>query len=346
VSLLTPAGRSPRRAAVLAALLALAAPPPAASTAFDYELELPAEQRVSYRLEFLVEHPGPVAIEASWTDAARVLSFGLERPGATSLRRSGPTPQRIDLEAPEAAAIAEGQTWVLTISGLPARRASRGSLRITVPDGVVANQPAERSPQAPVAEPEPWARRRSAPPGAPPGHLALYDATERFRAMVVEDGRVVDSCDWQESLLRALGEQLDRLEAAPPAFDPVTVDVLDRMVATVDEIRELAESSDPLFTTPAPRDDARRRAWTLMRRERLSPLRARLDELFNDVRRGYAPELEGAEWPARFLGCLTACERHFEERALVDGAGSGICDQWDRILVASAAVGSLADLFR
>jgi hypothetical protein len=118
------------------------------------------------------------------------------------------------------------------------------------------------------------------------------------------------------------------------------------MVAAVDEIRELAESGDPLFTTPPPRDETRRRAWMLMRRERLAPLRARLDELLIDIRRGYAPALDGADWPSRFLGCLTACERHFEDRATAGRPGSGVCDQWERILVASAAVQTLADLER
>ena len=47
----------------------------------EYTLELPAHQRLTYRVEFEVPHPGEVVVEGRW-EATRVLVFRLERPGS------------------------------------------------------------------------------------------------------------------------------------------------------------------------------------------------------------------------------------------------------------------------
>jgi hypothetical protein len=83
-----------------------------------------------------------------------------------------------------------------------------------------------------------------------------------------------------------------------------------------------------------------------LRKERLRPLEAELDSLRETVSRGYIPEVAKESWPNRFVACLTACERNFEERVRLGSEEATNRDlaeaQWDRFLAARVALESLS----
>jgi hypothetical protein len=114
----------------------------------------------------------------------------------------------------------------------------------------------------------------------------------------------------------------------------------------VQRIDDLRRSTDPILAGPEPEESLRRRAWLAVRKERLSPLVEELDSLGEALRKGYVPELVGEAWASRFVACLTACERHFEERARVgseEAANHDLAEaQWDRFLLARRALAAVA----
>ena len=86
-----------------------------------------------------------------------------------------------------------------------------------------------------------------------------------------------------------------------------------------------------------------------LRKRRLEPIEAELDALGTLIRRDHAPALAEEIWPQRLVGCLTACERHFEQRALSvpdtdsDANGGSLAgEQWSGILAAAEALQALA----
>jgi hypothetical protein len=306
-------------------------------------LELPSNEMVRLVVDLPVEHPGRLVIKAQWSPY-RVLSFRLEGPGLSPvLRRSGPSPQRIEVEVPPEA-LARGTTWKLRIRGNPWRDEVEGMLTIELPEPPAPPTP-EKVQQQEEEKIEPWMLPRPAPPGASKNERRFFDAVENFRALVVEEQGVGDTCRWQESLLRYLVEHRDAtadLRIARP-----TRQILERVVQTAYHVDNLRTTDDPILTQPQPKEHLRRRALETLRKQRIDPLRRALDSLLNDLQQGHAPELHQAGWPFGLLSCMMASERHFEERLLVGEEHASYrklaIDQWDRILAAAHAVDRLLE---
>ena len=93
---------------------------PAQAAFWDYTITVPEGREATFVVPFAVEHAGPVTIDASWT-GPRLLFFGVEGPGHITLaRRSGPSPQRVGFDV-DAASLARGTGFKLTVKALPAR---------------------------------------------------------------------------------------------------------------------------------------------------------------------------------------------------------------------------------
>ncbi len=331
------------RIPLVAALATAALPLAVSATTVDYTLELPPNQAVAYLLQLEPRHAGRLVVEADWT-AERVLVLRLEPPDAAAVRRTGLSPQRIEVEL-DPAALAEGRAWQLAIRGLPSRHAGRGTVRVTLPDAVT---PADRAARPAVPAPVVAGGRatiepRAAPGGASPEDARLFAAIERLRlAVVAPDAPAPDICRWQAELLRYLAASRDR--GARPA--PPTSRLLERMARTVLAVEELRASTDPLLgPSPAAADGLQRRAWEVLFRERTAPLRGALDGLLADLDPPPA-ELTGEAWPVRLASCLAACERHFEElrlRGAEQASNRELAEhQWSRMLAAADALSSLA----
>ena len=144
----------PRRVgAYVPALWALVFCLDTAAATLEYQLELPADQMLSYRVEFEVTYPGRVKLEAEWAPP-RVLVFRLEGANGQTMRRSGPPPQAIELEVgPDGAG--SGSVWTLSFSGLPARHKSTGRLLIELPDSPAIQKQKEEAAAPPPPEPPP-----------------------------------------------------------------------------------------------------------------------------------------------------------------------------------------------
>jgi hypothetical protein len=163
-----------------------------------YTLELPAEQRLAFRVEFEVAFPGTVTVDADWSPG-RVLVFRLERPGRPALRRSGPPPMHMELD------VAQGELdrddpWTLVINGLPTREAAGGRLLLGLPDApsTHASEP-DAGPQSPAAHTEPWMLPVTIPSGLEPGYRRMLETTETFRELVVDEA-TPDAYGWQVRL--------------------------------------------------------------------------------------------------------------------------------------------------
>ena len=72
------------------------------------------------------------------------------------------------------------------------------------------------------------------------------------------------------------------------------------------------------------------------------------DDVLGLLRRGHAPELTDEEWPMRLTSCLTACQRHFEQRIRLGEELATNFEltraQWDRLLAARSALRDLASV--
>ena len=86
----------------------------------------------------------------------------------------------------------------------------------------------------------------------------------------------------------------------------------------------------------------------VVRRDRLEQIESELDEVLGLLRRGHAPELTDEQWPMRLTSCLTACQRHFEQRIRVGEELATNFEltraQWDRLLAARSALRDLASV--
>lgn len=342
-------GASLRAAALLVSALAAAGAP--AST-LRYSLEIPDGQEGAFEVQFPVDNPGTLQVLAEWS-GARVLALRVENPGEapTRWRRSGPSPQVVSVEVPPEACVVGGGDWKLSIRALAARGEAKGTITIDVPDPptIVKEREAARAPKPPPPRiPESWEVEAKAPAGAGPDLLELYRGVEdlRFELLGSHPDARSDACGWQIDLLRALAGFRERLGAggAPPSAP--TLRYLDRLALAVQRIDDLRRSTDPILAGPEPEESLRRRAWLAVRKERLSPLVEELDSLGEALRKGYVPELVGEAWASRFVACLTACERHFEERARVgseEAANHDLAEaQWDRFLLARRALAAVA----
>jgi hypothetical protein len=321
----------------------------ARASAFRYSLEIPDGQERAFEVRFPVEYPGTLRIAAAWS-GARVIAFRVDGPGAgaTSWRRSGPPPQTISIDVPpEACSTSE---WKLSVRALASRGDATGTITIDAPDApevVREREAAQAPPPPPPRVPEPWEVESHPSAGAPPETAALFSSVERMRSSLVgpSAGERADVCGWQVPLLRFATGLRDRLDAHGVLPPDATLRYLRDLAATIGRVEALRTSTDPILAGPVPEESLRRRAWVAVRKETLRPLVAELDALSEALRKGYVPDLAAETWPARFVGCLTACERHFEERVRLGPGEATNRDlaeaQWDRFLLAGDVLESI-----
>jgi len=314
-----------------------------------YSLEIRDREATSYVVEIPVRHPGLLRIDVEWP-GSRTLAFRVEGPGQplVKTRRAGPSPQHLEVEVTQDT-IVDGKPWQLHVRSLPDRGRAEGILTVTLPspeDAVNPQESLESSSSAP--EVDPWARSRAAPADAPASVAQVFGRIESYRAWVVDQNGALrqDACGWQSDLLRYLAERRDGLEESGGGVDEATARYFLRLAHTIRNIDELRSSDDPILAGPAPETELRRRAWETVRRQRIEPLEHELDALGETVRRGYVTDLAERRWPMRLVGCLTACERYFEQRTRLGEGRAANADlaqaQWDGILAAADALDALA----
>jgi hypothetical protein len=248
-----------------------------------------------------------------------------------------------------------GQTgeWTLSIHANPARGEGEGLITAVLP-GPAGDGPEEGAAGAPVpspsTDPDPWMVARPAPRGSSSELAQLFDSIESFRAAIHDQGTSAhaDSCRWQVELMRYLAERRDDLAETGASPTVNTSKVLRRMADAIQHVEEYRSSVEPILAGPPPEDPQRRRVWLDLRRERYQPLEGELDEILQTLQRGHVPGLEEELWPVRLVSCLTACERHFEERVRLgenQATNREIAEaQWERLLAASGALRALADM--
>jgi hypothetical protein len=326
----------------------------ARATLREYTIDVPDGREATFELPFVVEYAGLVTIDARWT-GPRLLFFGVEGPGHVSLaRRSGPSPQRLELTADDAT-IARGTDWKLTIKALPARGEASGRLQVTAPDApeIVAKREAELHPPPPPPPPPPaWTLPKAAPRNAVPDVLRVYEAAEAYRAAVLSDASgSADACRWQIEFLQYVVASRDRLGERGEAPDVPTLRYFARLVEAVRGVDMLRTAKNPVIAGPAPADREQRRDWLIARSEIVRPIVRSLDVLTELLRGGYAPALEDASWLPRFTACLTACERFFDERVRIGGEAEAVnrelaAAQWNRILAANRVLAAFAPFLK
>lgn len=317
-----------------------------------YLLDVPEGSDSAFEVEVEVEHAGILAVVAEW-DGSRIVSFRLDGPGDRTVmdRRSGPSPQRMEVPI-TGAMLASGEKFKLSIRSLPGRGFASGTLTLELPDApeiVEERRKAAEPPPPPPPVQDPWTVSAKAPEGASSSVERLFAAVERFRTLVVTgDGQPMpDTCGWRSNLLRRLAGWRDDGAAGRPWPPASTLRFLQRLSATVAEVDELRTSRDPILGGPVPEDSLRKRAWLQVRKERIRPLERKLDALTEALRGGFAPDLEAERWPPRLVACLTASERHFEERVRLGGEEQAsnldlAKAQWPSILAAAEAFSSLS----
>jgi hypothetical protein len=295
---------------------------PASAGTWDYTFSVPDGREATFVLPFPVEYPGPVAIETSWS-GPRLLFFGVENSAHISVaRRSGPSPQRLDLTADEAAS-GKDVSWKLTIKALPAKGEASGRLRVIVQDSpavVAKREAALHPPPPPPPPPPPWRVAKSPPAGASADLARVFGAVETVRTTVLPavDG-AGDACSWQADFLQYAVAARDRLAEKNTPPDVPTLRYFARISASIDSISMLRSSKDPVIAGPVPTDRNERHDWLISRIEIVRPIERGLDELTELLRRGHAPALEDEAWLPRFNACLTACERFYDERVRLGG---------------------------
>ncbi len=311
-----------------------------------YTLDIADGRDSAFEVEFRVDHAGTLGVRADWA-GPRVISFRLEGPGTpgVAVRRSGPSPQRMEVRVGQEE-LEQGNVFKLTIRALSSRGEAKGTVRLDLPDSPEVVEERERAaepPPPPPPEPDPWTVPKAQPPGADAAVARLFDSVERFRARVVlPQGSIVpDSCGWQSDLLRRMTSWRDAVAADGKPITELLASYLLRLAGIVRTVADMRTSSDPILAGPPPEGSLRLRAWTQLRRERIRPIERGLDDLAESLRESDAALLEQDPWLPRFVACLTACERNFEEAARVgpDEAAYGDLarSQWETILAAAEA---------
>jgi hypothetical protein len=314
-----------------------AAAAPVAATALPYAWDIPDGQRISYSVQIDVEHPGPLSVAAEW-DGGRVLAFRIEAPGGrAAVRRSGPSPQRLEVEVdPDGAA--DPRPWTLRIIGLAANGGGAGRMTIDVPDPPAPARPAPALPEAPAA-----AQPRMSP-DSPAAWLRFERTTERFLGARSEPA-APDACRWQADFAAYLMSRRAELLGSGELPSDKTEQVLRGIVRAIRRVDELRAPDDPALAGPVPREPAALRAWLRERQRRIEALEAELDAVQRELRRQHAPQLSDERWPSRLISCLTACERHFDERVLYGERKATNLElarvQWEPILAAAEALDAL-----
>lgn len=323
----------------------------AQATVWEYTIDVPDGREATFQLPFRVDYPGPVTVEAAWT-GPRLLFFGVDGEGpvrAALARRSGPSPQRLDIQAETAHT--GGAAWILTVKALPARGEATGRLKVTVPDApdVAAKREAELHPPPPPPPPLPsWAVAKAAPQGSSPEIVRVYDAVEALRVGVLSAVDVTgDACGWQIEFLTYASAARDRLSGSSPPFDVPTLRYFTRLVDVIHSVASMSDATDRVIAGPIPEDRDDRRDWLIARNEIVRPIERSLDQLTELLRGGHAPALADEKWLPRFNACLTACERFFDERVRFGGENNApnkeqATTQWPRIVAAEHVLGSFA----
>ncbi len=335
-----------RLSLLLAGLAALAGTAAEGAT-YQYVLDVKDGTDSAFEVGFEAPYPGTLAVAADW-DETRILSFRLDGAGETSLveRRSGPSPQRMEVDLAGAAAPG-GRKFKLSIRALPGRGFAKGTLTLEIPDApeiVEERRKAAEPPPPPPPEPDPWTVPATAPQGAAPEVGVLFAAVERYRSLVVGAGfePLPDACGWRTDLLKRFAAW--RADAAAGRRGPAVPEMryLRRLAATAREVEALRVAKDPILGGPVPEDSLRRRAWEQVRKERIRPIERDLDALSETLHEGFAPGLESEAWLPRLIACLTACERYFEERVRLGEDEASNADlataQWGSILAAVDAL--------
>ena len=151
----------------------------------EYAFEIAADEPAAFEIPFESAHAGTLAATASWT-GPRILALRLDGAAeGASWRRSGPSPQRIDV-----AVEAGRSSWRLTLRALAARGTAKGTIRVEIPDApevVAAREKALAPPPPPPPRPDPWAMASKAPAGAEPRISALYRDVETLRGAIYGD---------------------------------------------------------------------------------------------------------------------------------------------------------------
>lgn len=336
------------------ALIAFVACGIARAESWEYTISVPDGMPATFELPFRVAHEGTVLFEVDWV-GPRLLFFGVDAPGHPGFaRRSGPSPQRLELAAREAAFLGNTE-WKLTVKALPARGTVTGRVRVTVPDApeVVARREADLHPPPPPPPPPPaWTLPAQAPAGASPEVARVYAAVENFRSAVLPPTEgPVDSCLWQSAFLVYVSAARDRAGSGGVPLDLPTLRYVARLAEAIRRVDAMRNSSNPVLAGPVPDDLQERRAWLLARYELVRPIERSLDELNELLRGGHAPGLEDEPWLPRLNACLTACERYFDERVRLGGAdaapnGELAAAQWTRIRAAGEALESFAPFLK
>jgi len=344
------AARGIRQVLLLAASIALSIPvAPARAETLRYSLEIHDREAASYAVDLPVRNAGTVRVDVEWS-GGRTLAFRIEGPGSTAVRsrRAGPSPQHLEAEVTDSD-LAAGGPFKLFVHSLPDRGEIEGTLTVALPARAEPERAEARvEPVRPVPPPDPWLLPDVAPRGTDDRLARVYDTSESLRAWIVDVGGTPrnDACGWQSELLRYLATRRTELKDGQAGVDEATARFLLRVVKAVALVEGLRSSDDPFLTGPVPEDTNKKKAWMSLRKRRLEPIEGELDALGTLIRRDHAPELAEETWPQRLVGCLTACERHFEQRVVVAGDdaenGSLAVDQWPGIQAAAGALRALA----
>lgn len=319
---------------------------------YSFELGLSGGDRVAVRLPR--EPAAWLQLRVTWT-GGRHLLLRLKGTDGEVLRRSGPSPLTLDLSthalATPATSVAGAE---LSLHALPGRGIARGTIEIF--------EVAERS-HLERAEPRPTAP----PDGNSAGgemsaavflsgsveRVAVPSSIESIQTYVThvtrDEAGPRDACGWQYALVeyfRRADDQLARPARVPPILSLETAKWFARLEMLAAAVDNLRSSKDPIVAGPPPGDPVRRRAWADLRRERLAPIEQELDAMAESLRAGYAGELDEERWPRRLISCLTACQRHFEERGRLGSEEASHGElaeaQWERLRLAASALKSLA----
>jgi hypothetical protein len=336
-----------RRLVLFASVMALTVPLCAETKL--YTLQIPESKPASFRLELPVEHAGTLMLRLEWP-IDRLIALRLEAPGAwyPPYKRSGPSPLFMEVKV-EPRQLGSGP-WKLSIHAEPAREGCEALMTVEFPEPPGAESAPsllEQSAPPPPPPPDPWMVSRAVPPGSPEAWRQLYESIETYRGLLdmPDDEQPVDSCRWQDDLMRYLAARRDELAGSGAMPVEVTRAVLLEIADAIRSVEGMRLSRDPVVAGPRPDDPGRRRSWLAYRKERFQPLEQELDDLLQTLRRNRAPALGEEPWPVRMVSCLTACERYFEERVRKGERQATNREialaQWDRMLAAAEALEAL-----
>ncbi len=342
--------RATVRLALGIALTAAAATVSATSDSLVYSLEIQDHEAARYVVELPVRHPGTLRVDVEWS-GSRTLAFKIEGPGspAVKTRRAGPSPQRLVAEVTEAD-LGTDQPWKLHIRSLSDRGEIDGVLTVTLPSAPGTEpEPEVAEAGANLPPQEPWLLPGVAPRGSADSVARVFLTSEGLRAWVVPSDGVPrsDACGWHTDLLRYLAARRDVLRDGRTDVGEATSRFLLRVVNAIRLVEELRSSDDPILAGPMPEQELERRAWLTVRKQHDEPIEDALDTLSSMLRRDFAPQLADETWPQRLVGCLTACERFFEQRTRRGGRAANeslAVEQWDGIMAAAGALEALASV--